>query len=65
MISDGDNTVLGWQSVRENLEDISTALAALTTEIDIAVIYGGLDEGRKHHLISMVNFCICFDSEHP
>ena len=65
MVSDGDNAVLGWQSVSENSEDVSTTLAALTTEIDIAVIYGDLDEGRKYHLISMVNLNNCFNSELP
>uniref|UniRef100_F6HV75 USP domain-containing protein n=1 Tax=Vitis vinifera TaxID=29760 RepID=F6HV75_VITVI len=57
--------LLGWQSVSENSEDVSTTLAALTTEIDIAVIYGDLDEGRKYHLISMVNLNNCFNSELP
>ncbi|THG16551.1 hypothetical protein TEA_012123 [Camellia sinensis var. sinensis] len=56
-------TVLGW-STKEDVDNISAILAALTTEIDIGVIYEGIDPGNKHSLISMVCYCpihfICF-----
>jgi len=36
------------------VEDISATLEAITTELDVAVIYRGLDEGCRHRLISVV-----------
>ncbi|KAL4181493.1 hypothetical protein AMTRI_Chr12g237590 [Amborella trichopoda] len=46
--------VLGWQNTSESLDDISATLAALTTELDIGVIYRGLEEGNKHCIVSVL-----------
>ncbi|KAI3899165.1 hypothetical protein MKW92_052275 [Papaver armeniacum] len=45
--------VLGWQNTHECANDISATLAALTTELDFAVLYRGLLPGNKHRLVSM------------
>ncbi|TYH42024.1 hypothetical protein ES332_D11G034800v1 [Gossypium tomentosum] len=47
-------TVLGWQNTCESADDIAATLAALTNEIDISVLYRGIDPKNKHNLVSVV-----------
>ncbi|XP_017973156.1 PREDICTED: uncharacterized protein LOC18604575 [Theobroma cacao] len=53
-------TVLGWQNTSECADDIAATLAALNNEIDISVLYRGLDPKNKHHLVSVV----CYYGQH-
>lgn len=47
--------VLGWQNTCESVDNITATLAALSTKIDISVLYHcGLDEKGTHCLVSMV-----------
>lgn len=47
--------VLGWQTTSESLACISATLSALTTEIDIGVLYQCLGPGNRYSLISAVH----------
>lgn len=47
-------TVLGWQNTCESANDITETLAALSTNIDISVLYPGLDPKCIHNLVSVV-----------
>ncbi|GMJ13764.1 hypothetical protein like AT3G47890 [Hibiscus trionum] len=53
-------TVLGWQNTCESADDIAATLVALNNEIDISVIYRGLDPKNKHNLVSVV----CYYGQH-
>ncbi|CAL5367971.1 unnamed protein product [Camellia sinensis] len=63
-------TVLLWKSNSEPVDDISATLRALSTEIDIGVIFEDLDPGNKYSLISMVcryqqhYICFVYNHEH-
>ncbi|CAM8978231.1 unnamed protein product [Rhodiola kirilowii] len=63
-------TVLGWQKTCENSEDIKVTLAALSTEIDVGVLYRGVDMRSKHCLVSVVCYygqhyhCFAYSHEH-
>ncbi|XP_015879540.3 uncharacterized protein LOC107415685 isoform X1 [Ziziphus jujuba] len=53
-------TVLGWQNTCEDADDITATLAALNTDIDISVLYRGLDPKNMHGLVSVV----CYYGQH-
>ncbi|KAK1373319.1 Inactive ubiquitin carboxyl-terminal hydrolase 54 [Heracleum sosnowskyi] len=52
--------VLGWQNTCESVDDIRSTLEALATDIDIGVLYRGLDPENRHRLISVV----CYYGQH-
>ncbi|KAL1334075.1 uncharacterized protein LOC107633714 isoform X1 [Arachis ipaensis] len=53
-------TVLGWQNTCESADDITATVAALSTALDISVLYRGLDPKRTHSLVSVV----CYYGQH-
>lgn len=50
--------VLGWQNACECVDDITATLAAFTTEIDISVLYHGLDQKCTHRLVFVVRISL-------
>lgn len=55
--------VLGWQNTSESVEDIAATLAALSTEIDVSVLYRGLDPHNRYCLVSVVMFAKSYKYE--
>jgi hypothetical protein len=53
-------TVLGWQTTCESVDDITETLSALFTEIDLAVLYRGVDPKHRYCLVSVV----CYYGQH-
>ncbi|GAB2264262.1 hypothetical protein Droror1_Dr00026396 [Drosera rotundifolia] len=53
--------VLIWKKIQESIEDISDTFKALTTEIDLGVIYPYLKTNIPYILVSMV----CFGTDPP
>lgn len=53
-------TVIGWQNTCESVEDIKATLTALSTEIDLSVLYRGLDPKNRRTLVSVV----CYYGQH-
>ncbi|KAJ9677302.1 hypothetical protein PVL29_022349 [Vitis rotundifolia] len=62
--------VLGWQNTCESADDITATLAALDTEIDVSVLYRGLDPKNRYCLVSVVCYygqhyhCFAYSHEH-
>lgn len=62
-------TVVGWQNNRENVEDISATVDAIDMDVDVGIVYRGLDEGFKHRLVSVICYygqhyhCFAFNNE--
>ncbi|CAB41871.1 putative protein [Arabidopsis thaliana] len=62
--------VLGWQNTCETVEDIAATLAALNTEIDISIMYRGVDPKNTYSLVSVVCYygqhyhCFAYSHEH-
>ncbi|CBI15290.3 unnamed protein product, partial [Vitis vinifera] len=62
--------VLGWQNTCESADDITATLAALNTEIDVSVLYRGLDPKNRYCLVSVVCYygqhyhCFAYSHEH-
>ncbi|GAB2251665.1 hypothetical protein Droror1_Dr00004512 [Drosera rotundifolia] len=54
-------TVLIWKKIQESIEDISDTFKALTTEIDLGVIYPYLKTNIPYRLVSMV----CYGTDPP
>ncbi|GFY89480.1 ubiquitin carboxyl-terminal hydrolase-related protein [Actinidia rufa] len=52
--------VLVWGTPTASIDDISKTLEVLNPDIDLGVVFDGLDRGHKHFLISMV----CYGGRH-
>ncbi|KAJ6371282.1 hypothetical protein OIU77_001731 [Salix suchowensis] len=47
-------SVLEWTTIWASRDDIRETLAALATEIDVGILYQGLEKGKKYHMVSVV-----------
>ncbi|CAK9175376.1 unnamed protein product [Ilex paraguariensis] len=62
--------VIDWKTASESADDMLATMTALNTDIDIGVLYQGLDQGDKHSLVSMVCYygphfiCFAYNHEH-
>ncbi|XP_071909441.1 uncharacterized protein [Coffea arabica] len=66
-------TVLGWQNTCEHVDDITGTLTALSTEMDISVLYRGLDLKNRFaitgsiitvlHTVRIMNGGLCMSTK--
>lgn len=55
-----ESAVLGWQTSRESIGDISATVNAIDVDIDVLTVYQGVLSGLRHRLVSVV----CYYGQH-